>query len=171
MAADSVARIFALSALEAGQTDKAITVTEKIGNIEAGTVYPEGTSLSTIINDLLSGAAPVVDVTIYYGAMDNVSTTLEGLASKAVPSTELLSETGVKLHINSGNVETQTGQYPIIAIPNTYSITKWYVPSFEYNIPYTLVSGEEYDFYHLDDVSYDVDLGGIDYVLNVSQKG
>lgn len=169
MATDSVARIFSLAAIEAGQTDKKITVAEKVGGIEAGTVYPEGTALSTIISDLLTGGSPASKVTIYYGATDNKPTSVSGLTSAEVSISDLTSIDGYTVHINSGNTETKTGQYPIFAVPVAYTVIKWYIPGFEFNIPHTLVVNSGYNIYYLNDVSYDKDIGGIDYILKIQE--
>lgn len=166
---DSVARIFSLAALEAGQTDKQITVAQTVGGIEAGTVYPEGTSLATIISDLLSGSSPSTMVTIYYGATDNVPSSVSGLISTQVAASVLTAEEGYIRHIDSGDISTKQGQYPVVAIPNTYIIKKWCVQGFDYNMPHTLVTEGDYNIYYLDDVSYDVDLGGIDYIIKIEE--
>jgi len=164
--ADSVARIFSLAALDASQTESRIVVAQDVGGIKAGTVYPEGTSAATILNDLLKGSAPAVDVTIYYGATDDIPSSTTGLTSKVVSSTELVGT--YSQHITAGNTTTKQGQYVVFAIPTTYEVTKWCVPGFEYNIPHTLVVNEGYNIYYLNLPSYDVEDGGIDYLITIA---
>ena len=52
---DSVARILSMAALQNGQLDSDITVKNAVGGIPAGKTYKAGTSVSTIINDMLGG--------------------------------------------------------------------------------------------------------------------
>jgi len=163
---DSVARIFSLAALNASQTESKIVVAQDVGGISAGTVYPEGTSVTSIINDLLKGSGPAVQVTIYYGATDTIPTSVTGLTSKQVSSNDLIGN--YEQHITAGNTTTKKGQYVTFAVPTDYSVTKWCANGFEYNIPHTLVVNGGYNIYYLNLPSYDVDDGGIDYIITVA---
>jgi len=167
MAVDSVARIISLSGLEASQIDKDITVQQTIGGIQAGTVYSQGTSVTTIMEDLLGGQPTPVEVTIYYGATDNPPTGVSGLTSKTVMSTALIGNYAQK--ISAGNPVTKKGQHPVFAVPTAYEVTKWYVPGFEYDIPHTRVVSGGYNIYYLKVPSYDEDDGGINYLLTVRE--
>lgn len=162
---DSVARVLALSALQGGQTESKIVVAQDVGGITAGTVYPEGTSVNTIINDLLKGTGPATQVTIYYGATDAIPTSVTGLTSKTVTSTELIGQYAQK--ITAGNITSRTSQYVVFAVPTTYTVTKWCVDGFAYNIPHTLVVNGGYNIYYLNVPSYDVEDGGINYLITI----
>ena len=165
---DSVARILSMAALQNAQLDSDITVKSAVGGIPAGKVYQAGTSVTTIINDMLGDGSSVVveDVKIFYGATDTEPTTTSGLTSITIKSDKLLN--GYTIKINSGNITTKTGQYPTIALPVKYKITKWIANGFDYDIPHTKIQSGEYNIYYLNNPSYDIEDGGITYKITIT---
>ena len=165
---DSVARILSMAALQSGQLDSDITVKNTVGGIPAGKVYKAGTSVTTIINDMLGGGSPVVveDVKIFYGATDSKPTSTSGLTSITVKSDKLLN--GYIIKIDSGDRSARTSQYPTIALPVKYKITKWIANGFDYDIPHTEIQSGGYSIYYLNKPSYDVEDGGITYKITIT---
>jgi len=165
---DSVARVIALSALEGGYTEEDILVDEKIGKIEPGTFYPAGTPIRQIIYEMVHGSPQSRTVTFYYGATDEIPTSITGLQSKSLKLYQLIG--GYTQHITAGNTTTKQGQYVTVAIPKDYKISKWCVVGFEYNIPNTRVVSGNNAIYYLNLPSYDVDENppGIDYIITVT---
>ena len=163
---DSVARILSMAALQNGQLDSDIIVKSAVGGIPAGKVYQAGTSVTTIISDMLGDGSSIVveDVKIYSGALTDKPTTLDGLASSVVKSNLLIGTFTIKISAGDGK---GIPQYPIFAVPIKYSVTKWCVDGFDQNIPYTKVVSNGYNIYYLNNSSYDVDKGGITYKINV----
>lgn len=165
---DSVARILSMAALQNGQLDSDITVKSAVGGIPAGKVYQAGTSVTTIISDMLGDGSSMVveDVKIFYGATDTKPTSTSGLTSIAVKSDKLLN--GYTIKIDSGNISTRTGQYPTIALPVKYKVKKWATNGFDYDIPHTEIQSEGYSIYYLNNPSYDVEDGGITYKITIT---
>lgn len=167
---DSVARILSMAALQNGQLDSDITVKNAVGGIPAGKVYQAGTSVTTIISDMLGDGSSIVveDVKIFYGATDTESTSTSGLTPITVKSDKLLN--GYTIKINSGNTITKTGQYPTIALPVKYKITKWTANGFDYDIPHSdpPVKFGDYNIYYLNNPSYDAEDGGITYKITIT---
>ena len=165
---DSVARILSMAALQNGQLDSDITVKSAVGGIPAGKVYKAGTSVTTIINDMLGDGSSVVveDVKIFYGATDTKPTSTSGLTSITVKSDKLLN--GYIIKIDSGDRVARTSQYPTIALPVKYKITKWIANGFDYDIPHTEIQSGGYSIYYLNKPSYDVEDGGITYKITIT---
>jgi len=169
---DAVARVLSLTAIDSAQTSKTITTAETVGSIPAGTVIPAGTSVSDIILRML-GEAPPSEIYAYAGAVDNIPTNIDGLTRKTV-KTDILSA-GYSINIKAGNPnkpEGQRSQYVVFAVPYGYKITKWTVAGLGIDIPHTLVKDgiNEYNVYYLNSPSYDVDLGGNDYVITGGEE-
>ena len=164
---DSVARALSMAALQNGQLDSDITVKDQIFGIPAGKTYKAGTSISTIITDMLGGSPIVVeDVNIFYGAPDAKPVSTNGLTSTIVKSDKLLS--GYIIKIDSGDINNRTGQYPTIALPTKYKVEKWIVSEFDYNIPHSYIQSDDYNIYYLNNPSYDVEDGGITYKITIT---
>ena len=165
---DSVARILSMAALQNGQLDSDITVKNAVGGIPAGKTYKAGTSITTIISDMLGDGSSIVveDVKIFYGATDAKPTSTNGLTSITIKSDKLLN--GYIIKIDSGDKSTKTGQYPTIALPVKYKIKKWIANGFDYDIPHTEIQFEGYSIYFLNNPSYDVEDGGITYKITIT---
>ena len=159
-----------MAALQNGQLDSDITVKNAVGGIPAGKVYKAGTSVTTIINDMLGDGSSVVveDVKIFYGATDAKPTSTSGLTSITVKSDKLLN--GYIIKIDSGDRVARTSQYPTIALPVKYKITKWIANGFDYDIPHSdpPIKFGDYNIYCLNKPSYDVEDGGITYKITIT---
>ena len=62
----------------------------------------------------------------------------------------------------------RTSQYPTIALPVKYKITKWIANGFDYDIPHTKIQSGEYNIYYLNNPSYDIEDGGITYKITIT---
>lgn len=56
------------------QLENTLTAEYTVGGVTAGTVFPKGTTLLSIITQILGGAEPVVTGYIYYGITDDIPT-------------------------------------------------------------------------------------------------
>jgi len=69
---------------------KEITVSQTVGGITAGTIYPATTKMSKVIEDLLGGTGPAPTASkVYYGVSDAVPTSLAGLSSQDIDDATL----------------------------------------------------------------------------------
>ena len=99
---------------------KRIRVTVDVGGISSGTIFEADTKLSTIIEQLLTGNAPVVGVKIYKGLVNSLPTTQEEIESLTLDDSKtkntLLTEGYEARRINPDN------QFVVLAIPKSLNI-------------------------------------------------
>lgn len=154
--------------LETIQIGKTFITNTTIGNLEAGTQINSTDTLGSILYNILYKDMPKT-VTIFTGATDNVPSSLEGLFSIEVEENKVVGLFAT--HISAGNPQTEQGQYPCVSLPNKYNVNTWVAKGAEaFKLPFSKVKlNNDYSIYYLDVKSYDEDLGGIDYILEIME--
>lgn len=103
-------------------------------------------------------------VIIYFGKATTLPKTLYVLNSESYSSTPA----SFTKRISCGNPDTEEGEYPIVAIPNTLAVESWKTSGF--SLTFESYSIGNYDVYHLSTPSYDEDVGGIEYTIYFTVK-
>lgn len=146
---------------------------QTVGSITAGTEIKSSMTLREIIYKLLygNGDVPVVtEVTYYYGASDEVPTTLAGLTSATVYESDLLAGIKPKIFCGHGEGAAAVGQYPVIALPSDYKITTWATAGFPYPMEFNCNEIVGYNIYYLLDKVDDILDGGTTYDIAIAKK-
>lgn len=169
---DAVARVLSMTAMDSSQVGTTFITTEDVGGLPKGSIISAGTSVSDLIVRIL-GAEKPSDIVVYSGATDEIPDSISGLTRSTV-KTDILFE-GYEINIKAGNLEKPEGQrsqYVVFALPEEFVIKRWAVAGLAVDIPHTLVKDtvNNYNVYYLNTPSFDIDLGGNDYIITGGEK-
>lgn len=145
-----------------------------VGHLKAGTVIKSTDRISDILYKML--CTPTTEmIDFYYGASDDIPTSIEGLTEVEKNVGEILARRVVQ-NVETGDVERQEGQYPVFAIAKRQSgapikLAKLAVRGFEdISIPFLTIEGEDDFIYYIATKTYDIDMGGTDYILTFVEE-
>lgn len=155
------------------------SIISKFGKLYFGISYgaeeflkPSGYSNSlrirrSIVRELLS-APGVTRFEIMFGALSNLPGSIEDLVGfDTLDITTDEFNSGVDIHIYSGDRQALERQYCIVAIPNNYELGSWVVSGLDvFKLPFNEAKDiDGYNIYNLASKTYDVDRGGITYTI------
>ena len=120
--------------------------------------------------------APTTEmINFYYGALDDIPTSIEGLTEVEKNVGDILLRSVVQ-NVETGDVERQEGQYPVFAIAKRQSGAPIKLSKLaargaeEVSIPFLTVEGEDDFIYYIATKTYDVDMGGTEYILTFTEE-
>lgn len=110
----------------------------------------------------------------YYGATDEIPTSLDGLSSIEKNVSEILVRRVVQ-NVETGNVDNLEGQYPVFAIEkldgHNIVLEQLSAQGAEsIPIPFITVEGDDNFIYYIGTKTYDIDLGGTNYILTFTEE-
>lgn len=110
-----------ISAICNSEIGKSFVTNIAVGYLESGTSIKDTDSIGDILYKMLYREKPKT-VDIYYGGSDNTPDSINNLTRLTITKDELLDN--FDLLINCGNKQTNKGQYPTLALPDNYMLTK-----------------------------------------------
>lgn len=157
-----------------GQIGVTFTTDITVGHLKEGTKINATDTVADILYRMLyTPTTEMIDM--YYGASDNIPTSVAGLTEVEKNVSEILARKVVQ-NIVTGDEQSREGQYPVIAIakrevgPNVV-LGKWAAKGFEdVDLDFISVEGEDNFIYYIGTPTYDIDLGGTDYVLTFVEE-
>ena len=156
---------------------KTFTTDITIGHLLAGTQIDENMSLAEILLKILISEETPTSISIITGALDEVPTSDNaiGLMDWKVEEPKDIENTllyGYEKTISTGNLITEEGQFPTIAIPKNGNIKlkTWVSKGAEaFLYPFKTVETNNYYIYYIDVRNYDEDEGGLTYIFTFAE--
>lgn len=99
-----------ISSTASGVVSESFVTTKEMGGIPIGTTIEAGTSFDKLFHDMLAPMAPPEEYKVYFGVSDAIPSSIDGLTSKAVIETDLLTK-GIS------NRYTANDQHYVFAYP------------------------------------------------------
>ena len=124
---------------------------------------------------MLYTEVPVSELICKYGASTDAPTSDAGLITdESMDWTSIKSNSGWDVTITTGDSSTQAAQYAVVAVSRELQLTSWYAKSMSFidfvsQGQVTTVEKEGYNLYYLNTKTYDVDLGGTEYILKFKE--
>ena len=145
-----------------------------VGHLKAGTVIHETDTVAEILYRMLyTPSEEMID--IYYGATDNIPVSVEGLTKLTKKVDDILLRKVVQ-NVETGNIETEEGQYPVFAINKRPGMRDIILNQLSAqgaeSIPldFLTIEGDDNYIYYIGTKTYDEDMGGTNYILTFAEK-
>lgn len=164
---------------------RTFATTTTVGHLAQGTVIDASMKIADLLYKILYQRDFPDTVTVYFGALDEVPPDLTDVSNVQeildhleivgnVDSMDLINN-GIVHYIKTGNIETEEGQYPVIAFSKSntnLSLASWKRGIFEFT-DYIMRQNDRYKLYYLPlsgTPSYDEDLGGQEYTFSFREE-